>query len=226
MVPLGIVVMILAGILAYGAARERGRLEIYSGGQLIGQEEFTVESSADAIVSSSRTEIRNPGSNGQIVRMETRLTLNSRLVPTRYELRSNVNGRAGDIEGVFTRGEADFEYRVGGKPSKRGLLVGDRYVILDTNVFHHFLFMARLFDLQSRAPSQSLEVVIPQELDKGVLEIRHQGVEKVTVGGRERELHHLTASSGAVQIHLWIDTARNLYKIAVPAKGLEVVRVS
>lgn len=217
---------LLVSLLVYGAARENGRFDIYSGGKLIGREEFAIESSVDAIVSSSRSEFRNPGSDGQSVRMETRLTLNSRLMPTRYELRSNVNGRAGAIEGVFTPGEADFEYRAGGKPSKRGLLVGDRYVILDTNVFHHFLFVARLFDLESRASSQSLEAVIPQELDKGVLELRRQGVERVTIGGRERELHHVTASSGAVQIHLWIDAAKTLYKVSVPAKGLEVVRVS
>ena len=111
-----------------------------------------------------------------------------------------------------------------GSPRKTGLLVGDRYIVLDTNVFHHFVFIARLFDFNSKEKSQSMEVVIPQELENGLLKISEIAVEKLSIRGKKRELHHLRADSGQVQIDLWVDDQHILYKIALPVKGIEVVR--
>jgi len=56
-----------------------------------------------------------------------------------------------------------------GIPRRSGLLLGDKFLVLDTNVFHHFVFIARLFDFNSKDKSQSMQVVIPQEMDKGIL---------------------------------------------------------
>ena len=98
-------------------------------------------------------------------------------------------------------------------------------VVLDTNVFHHYIIVARLFDFRTDK-SQSIEVVIPQELDGGILKVREIGLERVSTGGKKRDLHHLRVDSGLLQIDLWVDDQQTLYKIALPAKKIEVIRKS
>jgi hypothetical protein len=80
-----------------------------------------------------------------------------------------------------------------------------------------------LFDL-STGKEQSIEVVIPQELDGGFLKVRDSGIDRQQIGGKKMDLHHLKADSGLLQIDLWVDDQRTLFKIAVPAKKIEVFR--
>jgi hypothetical protein len=129
------------------------------------------------------------------------------------------------LSAKFAPGQVSFEYPVAGVQRKTGLLVGDKYVLLDENVFHHFVFLARLFDFSSKERSQSFEVVIPQELDNGTIKVSDAGKEKVALKGKkEKELHHLKLDSGLVQIDLWIDDQKIVHKIALPGKGIEVLR--
>ena len=156
--------------------------------------------------------------------METELVMDNQLAPRSYLIRTDVGGQKGAMKASFDQGEASFEFLAGGIPRKSGLLVGDRCLVLDTNVFHHFVFIARIFDFDSQDKSQSMEVVIPQEMDKGTLRVSDLGVEKTSIRGRNRALHHLKADTGSVLIELWVDDQHTLYKIAMPAKGIEVLR--
>jgi hypothetical protein len=206
------------------AFREEGRFNIYVAGKEIGQEKFSIQSSGDSIASRSSLSFRDPANNRQNVKMDTDLTMDSRFIPRSYQVRTDANGQKGMLKGTFAKGQAEFEYLAGGSPKKTGLLVGDRYLILDTNVFHHFIFIARSFDLNSKEKSQSMEVVIPQEFENGLLQVSNLGSEKLSVSGKNREVHHLRADTGLVQIDLWVDDNRVLCKIALPAKRIEVVR--
>jgi hypothetical protein len=203
--------------------REEARFDIFVDGKEIGQEKYSIVNSGDTIASHSIVDFRDPGNQRQRVRMETQLSLDSRYLPQTYQLRTNVNGKKGTINGRFVPGEATFEYLGSGNPRTRGLLVGERFIVLDTNVFHHFIFVARLFDFNSEG-SQSIEAVIPQELDDGILKIKGTGLERISVGGKKRDLHHLRIDSGFLQIDLWMDDERILHKIALPAKKIEVIR--
>ena len=205
------------------SAREEGQFDIFVGGKEIGRERFSIVSTADSVSSNSTVNFREPGNKQKSVRMETRLDMDGQYVPKAYRLESNVDGQKGTITGEFLPGEAVFEYQGSGNPRKRGLPVGDHYIVLDTNVFHHFTFVARLFDF-SAGKSQSIEAVIPQELDEGTLKVSEIGVEEITVKGKKLLLHHLKVDSGLLQIDLWIDDLRVLYKIALPVKQIEVVR--
>jgi len=205
-------------------SREEGQFNIYVGGKEIGREKFSIQSSGDSVSSTSILSFRDPGNSAQSVKMETELTMNSKFVPQNYQLRTDVNGQKGIVKGTFAQGQATFEYESGGNARKTGLLVGDSYLMLDANIFHHFVFVARVFDFDSKEDSQSVEVIIPQQLENGLLKVRDVGVEKISIRGKNRELHHLKADSGSTQIDLWIDAQRILYKIALPAKRLEVIR--
>jgi hypothetical protein len=213
---------------SYGAerkpAREDARFDIYVGGQEIGQEKFSIATSEDSIISRSTVSFRDPKNSKQNIKMETELTMDSHFVPRSYQLRTDASGQKGMMKGTFDQGQAEFEYLAGGITRKTGLLVGSRYVVLDTNVFHHFIFVARSFDLDSKEKTQAIEVLIPQEFENGLLKISNLGSEKISVKGKTREFHHLKADTGSVQIDLWMDDHRVLYKIALPAKRIEVMR--
>ncbi len=221
-------VLVLLLSPGYGAeqktSREEGQFNIFINGREIGQEKFSIQSSTDSVSSHSTLSFQDPANSRQNIKMETDLVLDSRFVPRSYQLRTDVNGQKGMLKGTFAQGQAQFEYLASGSPRKTGLLVGDRYLVLDTNVFHHFIFIARSFDLTSKEKSQPFEVVIPQEFENGLLKISNLGSENLSIRGKNRELHHLKADSGLVQIDLWIDDHRVLYKIALPAKKIEVIR--
>jgi hypothetical protein len=202
---------------------EEAQLKIFMDGKEIGKEDFSISVSGDSINSRSVVEFRTLGGKRQKVQLESQLSTDSFYQPRSYQLRTNVSGQKGTINGAFGKSEATFTYRGSGNPRQRGLLVGDNYTVLDTNIFHHFIFIARLFDLSS-GKEQSIEVVIPQELDGGFLKIRKAGIDRQKIGGRNMDLHHLRADSGLLQIDLWMDDQHTLYKIAVPARRIEVFR--
>jgi hypothetical protein len=205
------------------ALREEGQLSVYVSGKEVGREKFSIQSTDDSISSSSSISFRDPASRKN-VKMETELKMNAGLVPQSYLLRTEMSGQKMLLKGTFAAGQAMFEYVAAGNLRKTGLLVGDRFTVLDTNVFHHFIFIARLYDFESKEKTQPMEVVVPYELGNGLLKVGDMGRETVSIRGGKRELHHLKADSGMVNIDLWVDDRHVLYKIALPAKGIEVVR--
>ncbi len=204
-------------------SREDAQFTIYIAGKEVGREKYSIQDSGDSISSTSVVTYRDPGNQQQNVRVETQLNMDAQYLPRSYQLKTDVGGQKGAVAGTFTPGQAIFEYQGKGNPRKSGLLVGDRYLILDTNVFHHYIFLVRRFEFGANKP-QSIEVIIPQELDQGIIKINEIGSDKISVQGKRRELHHLRADSGQLQIDLWIDDQKVLYKIALPAKGIEVIR--
>jgi hypothetical protein len=204
-------------------SREEAQFVILVSGKEIGHEKFSISSSSESASSNSITEFKDPARN-QSVRIETQLNMNGSFLPKEYQRRTEMAGQKMTLSAKFSPGQASFEYPVAGVMRKSGLLVGDKYALLDTNVFHHFVFLARLFDFNSKEKSQSFEVVIPEELGNGIVKITDAGKEKVSVRGKNKELHHLKIDSGMVQIDLWADDQKAVHKIAVPSKGIEVLR--
>jgi hypothetical protein len=205
-------------------AHEEGEFRIYAAGKEIGSEKYMILSSEDAVSSNSILDFRNPGDGHQRIHLETKLEMDGQYLPKTYQLKSDVDGQKGTINGQFSPHQVMFEYVASGPPRKAGLLVGDRYTILDTNVFHHFVFLARLFKYGSKEKDQRFEVVIPQEQDSGVLKISELNRESITVQKKKIEARHLQADSGSVLIHLWVDGQKAVHRITVPSRQIEVLR--
>lgn len=203
---------------------EEAQFDIYVAGKKIGTEKYSILSSEESASSASVLDFRDPGNRHQKVHMETQLNMDGRFVPRSYRLRTDVDGKIGVLEGTFDQAQAIFKYGGNGNNRRSGLLVGNSYCVLDTNVFHHFIFVARLFDYDAREKPQSFEVVVPQEMENGILRISHIGMEMIRVGGKRRNLHHLRADSGFKQIDMWVDDQRVLHRIALPERRIEVVR--
>lgn len=205
------------------ASRQEGQYRIYSEGREIGVEKYVLLTSADAVTSSSTLEFRNPGDGHQKVTLQTKLEMDRQYMPRSYELKSQVDGQTGSIRGAFAPNQVIFEYSGNGASFRNGLLVGDRYTILDTNIFHHFIFLARLFRYDSKGTPQNFEVVIPQDKDTGTLKITELDKETIVVRGKKISTTHLLVDSGSLQIQLWVDGDRIPRRIAVPDKGIEVL---
>jgi hypothetical protein len=207
-------------------ANEESRFRIFVNDAEVGQEQFSITHSGGDLKSNSTLEFKTTGLRRQHVRIETQLVADKNFLPKSYHVRTDADGNKSAISATFAPGQATFEFLANGSPRKSGIIVGDRFWVLDTNVFHHFLFIAQQFDLNQIDKTQSFEVVIPQELNVGVLKVRWAGSETVSINGKSRNLNRLVADTGAAQIHLWIDEKKILHKIAFPAKRIEAVRKS
>ncbi len=214
----------LAGGAQRKAGRETGEFLVSARGMEIGREKYVLVFGRDSVQSTSVITFRNPQSAQQRIVLESRLTMTPEFTPVGYELRSDVDGKKGTIVGRFSPNQAVFEYTGEGDSTRRGLLVGERYTILDTNVFHHYIFLARLYMERGKGKAERFEVVVPQENESGFLEIADLGRETAQVRGKKVKLHRLRVDSGALQIELWVDDAGRLERISVPGRGIEVLR--
>jgi hypothetical protein len=204
---------------------ESGEFRILIGGREVGTEKFALTGAGDGITSMSTLQFRNPGENHQRITLESKLEMNARYVPRSYTLKSEVEGKTGTIVGEFGPNQAMFSYDTGsGTPRKSGLLVGNEYTLLDTNLFHHFLFLARLFNYEKKDKPQRFEVVVPQEQESGFVSITEIGKEDIDVRGKKMSTRRLRVDSGSLRIDLWVDNQRDIQKISVPGRGIEVVR--
>jgi hypothetical protein len=203
---------------------EEGRFDIRVDGREIGSEKFSIAYSADSASSTSVLDFRDPAGGGRMIHIETQLDMNGRYVPRAYQLSLDLEGRKESLTGKFSPGQVLLRTKRGGNSRESGLLVGNRYFVLDTNVFHHFIFIARLFDFDAGEKPQSFEVIVPQEMQNGFLSVSHAGMNKIQVQGKKRNLHHLKVDSGLLLIDLWVDDQRILYKISLAGKQIEVVR--
>jgi hypothetical protein len=205
------------------ATRLEGEYHIVSSGREVGVEKYVLETSADGVKSSSLLDLQNPGPGLKKASLETRLEMDEQFVPRSYELKSEVDGEKGTIHGSFSPNQAIFDYSGKGVSFRNGLLVGNRYTILDTNVFHHFIFLARLFKYNESKTPQIFEVLIPQDKNTGTVRITELNKETLLIKGKKAGVNHLLLDSGSLQIHLWIDNERIPRKISVPDKGIEVL---
>lgn len=205
------------------ATRLEGEYHIVSSGREIGVEKYVIETSADGVKSSSLLDFNNAGAGPKKASLETRLETDEQYVPRSYELKSEVDGEKGTIRGSFAPNQAIFEYSGKGVSVRNGLLVGNRYTILDANVFHHFIFLARLFKYNDGKTPQVFEVLIPQDKDTGTVRITELNKETILIKGKKAGAHHLLLDSGTLQIHLWVDSERIPRKISIPDKGIEVL---
>jgi hypothetical protein len=222
-----VVIVALPGIGSQKKAdREAGEFKIFVAGREIGSEQFDITILGDKAVSNSQVQLRNAVAGRQTVRLATHLEMNATFVPTSYQLKSDVDGKKGSITGSFEPNQAIFEYLGAGAPRKEGLLTGKQYTLLDTNVFHHFGFVARLFKYDSSEKLQRFEVAIPQETDNGVLKVSQIGKESLPVRGRKISTYHLHLDSGSLQIEMWVNDRKEIQKIAVPARGIEIERAN
>jgi hypothetical protein len=207
------------------AVQEEGEFKIVAGGSEVGSEKFVIASSGDTTSSTSVLEFRNPANRNQKVKIESKLEMGLNYVPKDYQLNSDVDGKKGQIHAEFSSHQVMFDLSGSGTGQRSGLLLGEEFTLLDANIFHHFIFLTRLFDRGDREKAKQYEVVIPQEQENGQVTLTDMGSETLSIMGKRMETRRILVDSGSVQVYLWVDRKGILQEISVPSKKIEVLRV-
>ena len=94
-----------------------------------------------------------------------------------------------------------------------------RIVVLDNNLYHQYIVLARVYDWTRRG-TQSFPVLIPQELTPGTISVDWAGA--VTAEGKSYEGLKVTTSD--IEVILYLDSNHKLIRLEVPSAKVSVVR--
>ncbi|MGB0035112.1 MAG: hypothetical protein WBP79_06530, partial [Candidatus Acidiferrales bacterium] len=93
-----------------------------------------------------------------------------------------------------------------------------RVAILDDNLYHQYVVLARLYDWDKRG-SQTFSVLVPQELTPGNIMVDSLG--KQDVGGAK--LEELRVKTEDIELDLYLD-GQKLVRLVAPSANAEIIR--
>ncbi len=196
---------------------DRGKFRIFSDGQQVGTEEFSVAPSGADWISRGSVEIKVPGAPTTQVSGELRLAADGR--PLSYQWTSQgpkKNSGAIAFEGTTAKMELRAE---GGPPfTQEFQFDSPQIVILDNNLYHHYALLARLFDWNAKGV-QAFAVLIPQDLTPGTVTVEWAGPRDLD--GIKAEL--LRVRSSDLEIEMYV-TEGKLLRLVVPDSKAEIRR--
>lgn len=207
---------------ADNSAADSGVFLILSGNKRVGTEKFKIQPDGEGWLATGELQLQGP--DGKKVTETCSLQLDGKLLPTHYERiqKSPQNARLvvqfGSPETVLdvttTKGEP--YHQVFYLP-KNGL------VVLDTNFFHQFSLLLRLYD-RAKPVAQPFNVFIPQEALPGTINLKYLSRESVPVGETTQELDHFQAVTDELEIEIWATPEGAIQHLSIPQANLEVVR--
>jgi hypothetical protein len=196
---------------------DRGKFRIFSDGQQVGTEEFSVSPSGADWISRGSAEIKVAGAPTSQVSGELRLAADGR--PLSYQWTSQgPKKNSGAI--VFEGNTAKMELRAeSGAPfTQEFQFDSPQVVILDNNLYHHYALLARRFDWNAKGV-QTFSVLIPQDLTPGTVTVEWAGPRDLD--GIKTEL--LRVRSSDLEIELYV-TEGKLVRMIVPESKAEIRR--
>jgi hypothetical protein len=196
---------------------DRGKFKIFSDGQPVGTEEFSVAPSGADWISRGSLEIKMPGAGTAQVSGELRLAADGR--PLGYKWTSAGEKKIlGSI--VFEGAKAEMEIRENNGEPFTQLFDFDspQVVVLDNNFYHHYGLFARLYDWNAKGV-QTFSVVIPQDLAAGKVTLEWAGPRDLD--GIKSEL--LRVRSSDLEIELYVADGK-LVRMIVPESKAEIRR--
>jgi hypothetical protein len=201
---------------------DSGVFQILSDNNRVGTEKFQIKRSAGGWESTA--ELLLDGPKGAKVSESSTLHLDSALRPVKYE-RVQETPVKGNLVAEFGATETQLAAVVDGEePQQEEFeLQLDDLVVLDTNFFHHYAFLLRLYD-RNKGGAQPFNVFVPQEALPGTISLKFLGNEKVTIGKAAKDLDHFQAVTEELQIEIWASPDGALQRLSIPAAKLEVVR--
>jgi len=199
------------------AARvERGSFEIRLKDQKIGVETYEIQFRETEIEVHGHVELSIAGEQ---LKQTTLLTLSPSYQLRRYEwqqqqpkqtfARVAFDGTKATMEFPLTAEELD---------QREFFFETPELVVLDNNVFHHYLFLLRRYDFARGGP-QPIRILIPQEVLPALVTLEDRGEESGAAG----RLRRLVMTSEDNEVWLWLDEKRQLVRLSVPQAQVEVV---
>ncbi|MGH9427167.1 MAG: hypothetical protein ACRD2L_12795 [Terriglobia bacterium] len=206
------------------SGNESGAFRIYFSGAEIGQEKFQITESGQSVKASAETRLtieRDKEKVSFLIRPV--LEFNRFFEPVSYEIvqESGLNKTKARV--TFRGPMSDAVYENGKETDTRQIDLQKDVLVLDDNVFHQYIILAKRYDF-ARGGIQEFSAFVPQQFIAGGVSVSDKGMEAVQVLSQTLKLQHLLVDTGELQISLWLDDRHNLRKLAVPKSGVEVVR--
>lgn len=199
--------------------KQEGVLLVSSGGEVLGRERFRVSRSGDGIEATAEIDMQVGDTR---VRQTTSMTLSLSGEPRSYRWQMK-EPRSAKIEVKFQDGRAVVVFPLdnGGKDQKEFHFNTGRVALLDNNVFHHYILLARLYDF-TEGGVQTFPVLVPQSVHPATLTVEDKGPESITVKqgtvlGRRLEI--VTTDN---RIRLWLGENNRFLRLEVPSAGVTV----
>ena len=205
-----------------GDAGDNGVFQVLADNRRVGPEKFQIKRSSGAWESTAELQIDGP-KGGKISEPST-LRLDSQLHPVRYERIQNTPVKGNLIAEFSSAGTQLAAVLEGSDPQQEEFeLQLDNLAVLDTNFFHHYAFLLRLYD-RNKGGAQPFNVFVPQEALPGTISLKFVGNEQTAVGQAAKNLDHFQAITEELQIEIWARPDGAIERISIPAAKLEVVR--
>ncbi len=203
---------------------DRGTFKIFSDGQLVGRETFQISGDSMNFKASGETLL-------VLERMKEKVTFNIKasyqfarnFEPLGYQVIQEAGGNTVKASVKFKAGSCEVVYDTGREADRRTIELQRDVLVLDDNVYHHYIILARRYDYL-KGGDQQFSAFIPQQYLSGDVTVSDKGTEPVDFGGVKIMLQHLAVDTGELQISLWVDPNHVLKKIAVLQSKVEVVR--
>ena len=199
--------------------KHEGVLIVTSGGEVIGRERFRIGRVGDGIEAKAEIELQVGDTR---VRQTTAMTLSFSGEPRSYEWRMK-EPRSGKIQVTFQDGRAAVVVALenGGNDQKEFHFNTEQVALLDNNVFHHYILLARLYDF-TKGGVQTFPVLVPQSVHPDTLTVEDKGLESITAKAGTvlgRRLEVITTDN---RIQLWLGENDRLLRLEVPSAGVTV----
>jgi hypothetical protein len=199
-------------------SQDKGKFTIQLNGKSVGHEEFEFAPAGGGWLARSTTDITPPDSAAS--RVTGALTLQPDGAPISYDWTSQAEKTNG-AHILFANGVAKITLQMqDSRPFEQDMSFGSPMIaVLDNNLYYQYAVLARLYDW-SKGGSQSLAVLIPQELTPGSIVVESAGTQ--TAGGKSYEA--LRVATSDLEVMLYLDSNHRLMRLEVPSAKVAVIR--
>src|SRR5579863_9062457 len=199
-------------------SQDKGKFTIQLEGKSVGHEEFELAQAGGGWTAHSTTDIAPPQAG--TARISGTLTLQPDGAPISYEWQSQADKTNG-ARILFANGVAKITLQMqDARPFEQDMSFGSPLIaVLDNNVYYQYAVLARLYDWSKRG-SQSLPVLIPQELTPGSISVESAG--SLSAGGKSYD--GLRVATSDLEVLLYLDSNHRLMRLEVPSAKVAVIR--
>ena len=224
---------------------EHGQFKILVSGEKVGYENFSITGQTTTYTSSSFTELTinqgNAKTSEELDRgikgpapsnsdtsvtylINTELQFNENFEPTSYKVIQDVGPNQIRARVRFRPDRSDVTYFSNdNQVDKRRIELKKDVMILDDNIFHHYLILVKRYDFSEGGVQQFIGF-IPQQFLAGGISISDQGTETIEIDNQSHDLQHLLVHRGELKVDLWLDINYKLKKLSISKSDIEVIR--
>ena len=199
-------------------AQDKGKFTIQLNGKSVGHEEFEIAPAGGGWLARSTTDITPPDSVA--ARVTGSLTLQPDGAPISYEWTSQAEKTNG-AHILFANGVAKITLQMqDARPFEQDMSFGSPLIaVLDNNLYYQYAVLARVYDWSKRG-TQSLPVLVPQELTPGSITVESAG----SLSAGNKSYDGLRVATSDLEVLLYLDSNHRLMRLEVPSAKVAVVR--